>query len=120
MDTTTPEPTATEGRAGRGTGPAVHAGNGDDAETRAAVDERLLERLLEHAADGARHVRTLASVAAEQARLRLRRARWTVVQLFVLTLASAALAVGGAVYLARGLAGTLAAAFGGRPWLGEL
>ena len=121
MSPTTPEPTATDGHDRPGATPAAgHGGNGGDADMREAVDERILARLLEHATDVARHVRTLASIASEQARLRLRRTRWTIVQLFVLALASAALAVGGAVYLARGLAGTLTALLGGRPWHGEL
>src|SRR5262245_49423876 len=121
----TPDSPATSGATGHASRPAADAhGNGEHPpRVEGAPDEateRLIERLLERLVSGAGHLRTLASVSSERARLRLRRARWSLVRMLTLALVGAALAVGGAVYFARGLAGTLAALFGERPWLGEL
>lgn len=108
---------AASGPAGEGTpnGTGPGATRASDAAT-----ERLASRVVEHLADGARHVRTLLSLGSERARLRLRRARWKLVRALLATLLGAALVVSGALYFARGLAATLAASFGARPWLGEL
>jgi hypothetical protein len=124
MIPTTPGPSTTPSSTSPFARPAdaAHESNGqprartEDAET----SERLAARLLEHVNEGAAHLRTLVSVGSEQARLRLRRARGTIVQLAVMGCVGAAIAIAGAVYFARGLAGTLGALLGSRPWLGEL
>lgn len=124
MQPTRPEPSVsdgTNGADGRPLGPG-HAGNGapnGTAESEAAA-ERLASRLLEPLGEGARHLRTLLSLSSEQARLRLRRTRWAIARTGLAALLGAVLVGSGALYFARGLAGTLAALFGPRPWLGEL
>jgi hypothetical protein len=119
-----PEQPLTDGATERGTRPGAGGNGAPDGETRGEareVDwEAIAARLFERLAEVLREVRTLVSVSSEGARLRLRRARWGLMQGIVLGLAGAALALAGAVYLARGLAGTLAVLLGGRPWLGEL
>ena len=82
--------------------------------------ERLLASLFRHVSEAARHVRTLASVSTEQARLRLRRARTRILWTLLFALVVATILVSGAVFFARGLAASLAVLFGQRAWLGEL
>ncbi|HEX6885328.1 MAG TPA: hypothetical protein VF530_18280 [Planctomycetota bacterium] len=86
----------------------------------ATAFEAVLARLAERGAEILAEVRALLRLRAEESRLRWRRLRWALARVLLAGTAAAALAVAGAVYLARGLAHALAAAWPERPWLGEL
>lgn len=82
--------------------------------------EDTLARLVARGVEIVSEVRTLLSVRSEEARLRLRRWRWSLVRGVLLGLAGVTLAVTGAFFLARGLARALAALAPRNPGLGEL
>jgi len=110
-----PAPAANGPASSNGGSAAPHAGPAE-----ATAFEAVLARLAERGGEILAELRTLLRLRAEESRLRWRRLRWTLVQALMAGAAAMALAVAGALYLARGLAHALAAGLPERPWLGEL
>jgi hypothetical protein len=91
------------------------ATSGDGSE-----QDPVFERVVGEIAEAAEHLRVLAGVRSDRARLRVRRTIQRARRRILVWIALGAFALCGAALLAIGLAGALSAAFGDRPWLGQL